>query len=151
MSMSLSMLGLAAALSASPASAQEDSDGESAAQDSAKESSAEGGLTLEGPYAKKPYAKPVVGAMVWEDAVGISLGAEAGIKYNQKKSDPAFFGKTRVVGSVPFGAGFSGYQVNDSTTELRRQDSSALVWGAAGVGLGLLLLGAAAVLLATLS
>ena len=101
----ITMLGLAAALSAAPAAAQEDS-GEQAAEDKTS------GMTLEGPYAKKPYAKPVLGAMVWEGAVGLNLGAEAGLKYAQKKDDPVFFGKTRAVGTLAFGDGISGYQVN---------------------------------------
>jgi hypothetical protein len=71
----------------------------------------EGGLSIEGPYKKTPYAKPVLGAMIWDGAYGVSLGAEAGIKYQQKKPDPVFFGKTRVQGSYIFGAGISGYDV----------------------------------------
>jgi len=47
--------------------------------------------------------------------------------------------------------GFSGYQVNDATTKLRRQGNSTLVWGAAGVGLGIVLLAGVALLLTQLT
>jgi len=119
MSATLSMLGLAAALSAAPAAAQDGdttaAEGDAPAQEGeapAEKPKADSALTLEGPYSKKPYAKPVVGAMVWEGAVGLNVGAEAGLKYQQKKKDPVFFGKTRAVGTLAFGDGISGYQVN---------------------------------------
>ena len=109
MSATLSMLGLAAVLSAVPAAAQEEASEEAAEE---KEARPEGSLSLEGPYEKKPYAKPVLGAMVWEDSMGLNVGAEGGIKYQQKKDDPVFFGKTRAVGTLAFGDGITGHQIN---------------------------------------
>ncbi len=85
------------------------SESETAAEKAPKDASTEG--MLAGPYSKKPYAKPVLGAMVWNGAVGLSAGAEAGLMYKQKKPDPAFFGKTRIMGAYTFGAGISGYDV----------------------------------------
>lgn len=84
-----------------------------AAQPAPKEKKADdgSGLSLEGPYGKKPYAKPVIGAMIWDSAYGVSLGAEAGLRYQQEKDDPVMFGKTRVMGAYTIGAGLSGYDV----------------------------------------
>jgi len=109
--MSASLLVLATALSLS-AHAQED--GETPAppeKPAAKSNAGGGGLTMEGPYKKKPYAKPVVGAMIFDGAAGLSVGAEAGLNYQQEKKDPVMFGKTRVRGAYTFGAGLTGYDV----------------------------------------
>jgi hypothetical protein len=109
--MPASLLVLATVLSL-PAFAQEGEDSTDAASeaDEPKQKS-EGGLSMEGPYAKKPYAKPVIGAMIWDGAYGVSLGAEAGLNYQQEKNDPVMFGKTRVRGAYTIGAGISGYDV----------------------------------------
>lgn len=123
MSTTLSLLGLAAALAGSPASAQDTADGsrENNEGDSATESkpdappkkpTSESAMTFEGPYDRTPYAKPIVGAMLWENAVGINAGAEAGIKYQQQKASPVFFGRTRTTGTLAFGNGISGYEVH---------------------------------------
>lgn len=108
----MSALLLVASLFTVPAVAQ-DNEQESAeeAEEAEKAKPTEGSLSLEGPYKKTPYAKPVVGAMIWDGAYGVSLGAEAGLKYQQKKPDPVFFGKSRVQGAYTFGAGISGYDV----------------------------------------
>ena len=45
----------------------------------------------------------------------------------------------------------SGYEVSASTENLRRQGSANLVWAAAGVGVGLALLAAGALLIASIS
>jgi len=65
-------------------------------------------FTFEGPWNPKPYVRPVVGAMLLQNAVGVNLGAEAGIKYQQEKSDPVFFGRTRALGTYTLGS-FTGY------------------------------------------
>lgn len=124
--MPVALLALATALSL-PAAAQDsdepadttDESGDDTAEESApaeeekaaKEPKGESALNLQGPYSKKPYAKPVVGAMIWEGAYGVSLGAEAGLNYQQEKDDPVMFGKTRARGSYIVGAGMSGYDV----------------------------------------
>ncbi len=105
-----SLLLLATAFSM-PAFAQDEPEAAAATDEAQPKEKSEGGLTLEGPYNKKPYAKPVVGAMIWDGAYGLSLGPEAGIKYQQKKPDPVFFGKTRAQGAYILGAGMSGYDV----------------------------------------
>ena len=105
----MSALLLVVSLLTTPAGAQDNEQNSSEEAEQAKPS--EGGLSLEGPYKTTPYAKPVVGAMIWDGAYGVSLGAEAGLKYQQKKPDPVFFGKSRVQGAYTFGAGISGYDV----------------------------------------
>ncbi len=110
--MSASLL-LVASLVSMPVHAQEE-EGNADASDAEQVASGkpkEGGLTLEGPYERSPYARPVLGAVVWEGAYGASIGAEAGLKYQQKKKDPVYFGKTRVRGAYTFGSGISGYDV----------------------------------------
>ena len=107
----MSALLLIATLVTAPAEAQDNAGGDTERAESAAQPAKEGGLTLEGPYKRTPYAKPVVGAMIWDGAYGLSLGAEAGLKYQQKKSDPVYFGKTRAQGAYTFGAGISGYDV----------------------------------------
>ena len=67
---------------------------------------------LAGPYAKKPYAKPVVGAVVFDNAAALSVGVDAGLKYQQESSDGlTFFGKTRALPAYVFGTGVTGYDV----------------------------------------
>jgi hypothetical protein len=112
--MSALLVALSVALAA-PAHAQDSEDGADASDAAAKSTEpaqkSGGGLSMEGPYKTSPYAKPVVGAMVWGAAYGVSLGAEAGLSYQQKKSDPVMFGKTRARGSYILGTGISGYDV----------------------------------------
>jgi hypothetical protein len=110
--MSASLL-LFASLVCAPVHAQEDDGNDEASESEAAKSDTPkaGGLTLEGPYDTSPYARPVLGAVVWGDAYGASIGAEAGLKYQQQKKDPVMFGKTRVRGAYTFGSGISGYDV----------------------------------------
>jgi len=122
MSTTLSLLGLTVALTAAPASAQDHADtdermyeeesAETEGDERPEKPKSDSAMTLEGPYEKKPYAKPIVGAMVWEGSVGLNVGAEAGFKYQQEKPDPVMFGKTRATGTLAFGDGISGYEVH---------------------------------------
>ncbi len=107
----MSALLLIASLLTAPAWAQDNEDGDAESTGEETKPAKQGGLTLEGPYNTTPYAKPVFGAMIWDGAYGVSLGAEAGLKYQQKKRDPVFFGKTRAQGAYTFGSGIAGYDV----------------------------------------
>lgn len=106
-------IGVAAA---APAWAQEDDAPpapteapEGAAEEpAASEPKGDPAFTLEGPWNPKPYIRPVVGAMLLQNAVGVNLGAEAGFKYQQEKPDPVFFGRTRALGTYTLGS-FTGY------------------------------------------
>ena len=65
----MSALLLVASLLTAPVGAQDNEQNSSEEEEAEKAKPSEGGLSLEGPYKTTPYAKPVVGAMIW----GLSL------------------------------------------------------------------------------
>ena len=73
--------------------------------------SSQSGLNFSGPYAQHPYIRPVLGLVIWDGALGTSLGAEAGLRYRQEKPDPAMFGTTRVRASTILSPNLGGSDV----------------------------------------
>jgi hypothetical protein len=78
----------------------------------------EGPGIFAGPYDRSPYARPVVSAVVFGTdgaaAIGASLGARAGIRYQNDRPGPDMLGDTYVQGSYIAG-GVQGYDLRVGT------------------------------------